>query len=161
MREDIEIKDKARAVKFRRAAAKLNYMSLDNPKLSYASKEISRKMANPTEEGEKQIKRAIRYLKSEPAVRYRYGWQECPSNVDCFTDSDWAGCLRTRRSTSGGVAMLGHHCLTHWSRTQSGVALSSGEAELNAALKGGAEGLGIQTMAYDLGWQVDIEVVGD
>ena len=33
-----EILDEARATKFRRAAAKLNYMSMDDPRIGFASK---------------------------------------------------------------------------------------------------------------------------
>jgi len=160
-REEEKIEDKARISGFRRAAAKLNYMSLDNPKISYASKEISRAMANPTVEGEKRIKRVIRYLHTEPTVCYTYPWQNHPGSVEVFVDSDWAGCAKTRRSTSGGVAMVGAHCIGHWSRTQAGVALSSGEAELNSALKGGCEALGLKSAARELGWEVDIHMNGD
>ena len=53
-----------------------------------------------------------------------------------YTDSDWAGDKETRRSTSGGCLMLGQHVISHWSKSQSNIALSSGEAELNAAVKG-------------------------
>ena len=68
-----------------------------------------------------------------------------------MTDSDWAGCRYTRRSTSGGVAMHGAHYLKHWSKNQGGVALSSAEAELYAQVKGCTEGLGMQTMFGELG----------
>jgi hypothetical protein len=37
--------------------------------------------------------------------------------------------------------MFGECCLSHWSRTQSVIALSSGEAELNAMTKGLSESL--------------------
>ena len=58
--------DPARITKYRQAAARLNYMALDDPRISYASKEISRGMANPTIEGEMRIKRAVRYLRGQP-----------------------------------------------------------------------------------------------
>ncbi len=35
--------------------------------------------------------------------------------LEAFADSDLAGCLRARRSTSGGVVMLGGMALMHWS----------------------------------------------
>ena len=161
VKNDEIIQDKKRVAKYRRGAAQLNYLALDNPKIAYASKEVSRLMANPTEEGERKLKRAIRFLHDEPTVVYQYRWQDPPREVSCFTDSDWAGCIRTRRSTSGGVAMMGNHCIHHWSRTQVSVALSSGEAELNATLKGGCEGMGLQTIAHDLGWCVELDVLGD
>ena len=34
-----------------------------------------------------------------------------PKTLDVLGDTDLAGCLRTRRSTSGGVATLGSHAV--------------------------------------------------
>ena len=43
------------------------------------------------------------------------------------------------------------HFISRWTAGQNQVALSSGEAELYAANRGGCEGLGLQTLAKDLG----------
>ena len=51
--------------------------------------------------------------------------------------------------------------LKSWSRTQGSEALSSGEAEFYAAIKGACEGLGIKTLLDDLGFQVKVEVIQD
>ena len=56
---DVEIKDQGRITKFRRGAAKLNYMSLDDPRIAYATKQVAQVMAKPTEEGEVRIKRIL------------------------------------------------------------------------------------------------------
>ena len=45
--------------------------------------------------------------------------------------------------------MLGSHCVNTWSSTQKTVALSSGEAEYLAMVKGGSIGLGIRSMLGD------------
>ena len=71
--------------------------------------------------------------------------------IKVFVDSDWAGCTATRRSTNGGCIMVGGVCLKAWSTTQGVVALSSGEAEYYAAVKGASEGLGFQAACQDLG----------
>ena len=47
--------------------------------------------------------------------------------------------------------MVGDFCLKAWSTTQRVVALSSGEAEYYAAVKGAGEGLGFQAGCVDLG----------
>ena len=49
--------------------------------------------------------------------------------IHVYTDTDWAGCINTRRSTQGGLALLGAHCIKSYSSTQACIALSSGEAE--------------------------------
>ena len=51
--------------------------------------------------------------------------------------------------------------LLHYSRTQAGVALSSAEAELNAALKMGCEILGISQFCMELGDKVNTKIKGD
>ena len=38
----------------------------------------------------------------------------------------------------------------HWSKTQSNIALSSGEAELNAAVKGVSEGIGVYELMREI-----------
>ena len=58
-------------------------------------------------------------------------------------DSDHAGCLITRKSTSGGMMRWGDHVLKWWSKTQPTIPLSSGEAELAAMLRSTSEGLGM------------------
>ena len=44
------------------------------------------------------------------------------------------------------------------SKTQGPVALSSGEAEYYAMVKGAIEGLGMQTLARDLGWHLPLRL---
>ena len=71
-------------------------------------------------------------------------------------DTDFAGCLKTRRSTNGGVATIGSHLIKTWSATQTVVALSSGEAELGGLVKGAAEAIGLRSVTGDLGatWNI-------
>ena len=51
--------------------------------------------------------------------------------------------------------MLGSHCLKSWSSTQQSITLSSGEAELVAAVKMCTEVIGISQLAR--GWGVELE----
>jgi hypothetical protein len=52
-------------------------------------------------------------------------------------------------------------CLKTWSTTQGAIARSSGEAELYAAAKGMAEGLGLQSMAKEMGIDMRVTVYTD
>ena len=52
--------------KFRRAAARLNYMALDRPDISSASKVLARGMSKPSSADVIRLKRILRYLKSTP-----------------------------------------------------------------------------------------------
>ena len=79
--------------------------------------------------------------------------------VTTFTDSDWAGCVKTARSTSGGIITMGDHLLKTYSRQQRVVALSSAEAELYAMVAASAETMAIMAYARDLGMVVTGDVV--
>ena len=46
---------------------------------------------------------------------------------------------------------IGAHCIKAWASTQTTIALSSGEAELYAMVKGAAQTLGLMALAQDLG----------
>ena len=73
-------------------------------------------------------------------------YQSCDGIVDVWTDTDYAGCQDTRKSTSGGVVLLGKHAVKTWSSTQANIALSSGEAEYNGLVKGASIAMGIRSM---------------
>ena len=91
----------------------------------------------------------------------KYGLQRMPGKIVIWTDSDYAGCTKTRKSTSGGVVMFGGHCLKTWSSTQDVVALSSGEAEYYALVKAVSQGIGMKNLLQDLGVDVEIAVRTD
>ena len=100
------------------------------------------------------MKKLARYLKGKPRVVQKIPIEGQESDEACITvvvDSDWAGCTATRKSTSGGCLLVGGVCLKAWSTTQGVVALSSGEAEYYAAVKGASQGLGFQSACGDLG----------
>ena len=48
--EIAEFMSKEEAAKYRRTAAKLNYLSFDNPMIAFASKKASRSMSSPNKE---------------------------------------------------------------------------------------------------------------
>ena len=56
---------------------------------------------------------------------------------------------------------VGNHCIAHWSRTNQTIALSYGEAELNASLKGATELLSIKGVFDEMQKPVKIELEGD
>ena len=126
----------ADATLYRRASARINYAALDRPDRSFASRVASSRMSCPHEGDDLVIKLIIRYLKGKPRVAIRYQFQGESEGITVYTDSDWAGDIATRKSTSGGVVCRGSHTIAWWCKLQSNIAPSSCEAELNAALKG-------------------------
>ena len=94
---------------YRMLAERLNFTAQDNPARQYTAKEICRNMARPEAAHFAKIKKLARFLLGVQTVEWEYPWQEEQEavKVQAFSDSDWAGCLRTRRSTSGGLMMVG------------------------------------------------------
>ena len=78
--------------------------------------------------------------------------------VTAFTDSDWAGCSRTAKSTSGGIVCIGEHVIKTYSRQQKVIALSSAEAELYAMVAASAEALAIIAYVEDFQTKMSGEV---
>ena len=118
-------------------------------------------MSQPKDGDEKLLKRVIRYLRKNPVGVNKFVWQVRPKALTVNIDSDWAGDKVTRKSTSGGTIRNGKHLLQHWSKLQATIALSSGEAELNAAVKGTSEVIGLKEMLEDLGIEIKIEIETD
>ena len=94
-------------------------------------------------------------------MQYSYPFQKDPGTLKIVSDSDWASCASTRKSTTGGVLMRGRHQLKHWTKLQTSIALSSGEAKLYAANKGVAEGIGVQRVFSDMGVGVSLVLLID
>ena len=105
--------DADEATTFRALAARANYLSMDRPEISYASKELCRDFAKPTKSSWEKLRRLSRFLVGRPRMVWWFGWQKDGSLLDAFTDTYFAGCHRTRRSTSGGIAMRGEHSIKH------------------------------------------------
>ena len=104
--------------------------------ISEAVKTLARHMVNPNEEDLRDLKRLGRYLKGKPRVVIRYPPQGMPKVIRVDSDSDYAGCVRTRRSTHGTVVRSGMHTTKATAGLQSTVALSVGEVEHYGSCEG-------------------------
>jgi len=101
-KEDAELSPEV-ATEFRGLAARANYLSLDRVDIQYTTKEICRDMASPKASSLSKMKRLARYLLGATlqTIMFQPCFEEDPEML-VYSDSDWAGCLRTRKSTSGG-----------------------------------------------------------
>ena len=105
--------------------------------------------------------RVGRYLKGRPRLRIWYEKQEQPVAITTHSYTDWAGCKRTRRSTTGGYAAYGTHLLKMWCRTHAAILLSSAEAELYGLVRRSAETIGMMSLLKDLGVDAGGRILGD
>ena len=118
-------------------------------------------MSSPRQRDLWALRRVCRFLRGAPRVVYEFPWQAAGGTLQVYADTDFAGCLETRRSTSGGCALVGQHLVKHWSVTQKCVTLSSGEAELGGLVKASGEGLGLVSLGRDLDLPFELQVFAD
>ena len=118
-------------------------------------------MANPTEEDLHKLKRIARYLSQAPRLVFSWPFQAKSPILQVYSDTDWAGCRATRKSTQGGLIYYGKHVIKSYSSTQATIALSSGEAEYYGLVKSASVPLGIQAMYSDFGESVKINLNTD
>ena len=133
----------AEATLYRAVAARLNYLAPDRPDIAFSVKEAARAMPAPKQSHMKMIKKLGKYLKGKPRLVSKFEWQDMPEVLTTFTDSHWAGCLKSAISTSGGIVCLGKHTIKTYCKQQKVVALSSAEAELYAMVAGSAESMAV------------------
>ncbi|XP_047270513.1 uncharacterized mitochondrial protein AtMg00810-like [Capsicum annuum] len=117
---------------FRRIVDGLNYLSHTRPDIEFSISVVSRFMHNLKKHHFGVVKRILRYI----AETTDFGiWYSKTSDFRLFdfTDSDYAGCLDNKKSTSGYVFSLGSGVISWSSKKQEIMALSSSEAEYIAA----------------------------
>jgi hypothetical protein len=105
------------------------------------------------------VKRVLRYLKGTIDMSLSFGPFISPYlSLVGYSDSDWAGDIDTRRSTTGFVFLLtdsmGDACggaISVNSRLQPTVALSSTEAEYMAVCSAAQEAIYLRVLLEDMG----------
>ena len=149
--------DPARHKLYRTAVGKLLWATPVRPDISFAVKELSRSLQSPTQQNEKQLKHVLRYLKGSlqyttclQPPRKRVVEQASTIEIQAYADSDWAGCAKTRKSTSGASLCLWGVTLATSSRTQATQALSSAEAELYAMGMAIQDALHLQSLLQEM-----------
>jgi hypothetical protein len=138
---------------YRSACMRLGYLAQDRPTLQYIAKECARGMSQPCGRDFERLKRAVRFLKSHPVEVWVWMRQRWPKVLYGKSDTDWAGCPLTRKSTNGTAIMFGTHCWLTQSSTQGPIALSSGEAEHYGTVKTACRLLGSGQLMLDFGLQ--------
>ncbi|XP_072060326.1 uncharacterized mitochondrial protein AtMg00810-like [Arachis hypogaea] len=113
---------------YRRIIGRLLYLSNTRPDISYAIEKLSQFLDCATNEHLKAVHRVVRYIKSSRAAGLFFS---ADSNLHLigFSDSDWVGCVDSRRSFSVYCFYRGPSLVTWKSKKQLTVAASSSKAE--------------------------------
>ena len=92
--------DKDRASTFRSATMRASYMSINRVDVQQAVKEVARFMAETNEGTGTMLKRLVRYLVGHGKLVQVISEQRYVKAPRVDTDSDYAGCMLTRKSTT-------------------------------------------------------------
>ncbi|GAA0152880.1 transmembrane signal receptor [Lithospermum erythrorhizon] len=134
---------------YRQLVGALQYLCITRPDITYAVNLASQSMHAPTSVHMIAAKRILRYLSSTKS--HGVVLRASPSvNLRVYSDSDWAGCPVSRRSTSSYCIFFGDKLLTWSSKKHVTVARSSTEAEYRCLASTVAELTWIQYLLCDL-----------
>ena len=149
----VDSDERVDATLYQSAIGSLNYAAIaTRPDLSVAVGMLSQFMQCPNATHWTAVKRILRYVKG--TIDYGLKFRNSPNfTLHGFSDSDWAGCTMSRKSTSGHVFRIGE-CTVSWrSKKQSVVALSSTEAEYVALCEAAQETTWLRNLLFDIGFQ--------
>ncbi|XP_019248334.1 PREDICTED: uncharacterized protein LOC109227589 [Nicotiana attenuata] len=113
---------------FKSLVGSLRYLSCTRPDILFAVGVVSRFMEAPTSTHLKVTRRILRYLKGTINFGLFYS-SSSDFNLMGFCDSEYAGDIDDRKSTTGFVFFLGDYVISWSSKKQSIVTLSACEAE--------------------------------
>ena len=135
---------------YKQLVGSLMYLTATRPDMMFVICLISRYMAKPMDLHLQVAKRALRYLKGTVnyGIHYKKGED---GKLLAFTDSDYAGDMDDRKSTSGYVFMMGSSAVSWCSKKQPIVTLSTTEAEFVAAAVCACQGIWIKRVLKELG----------
>nr|GFA41401.1 retrovirus-related Pol polyprotein from transposon TNT 1-94 [Tanacetum cinerariifolium] len=133
----MEIKDKldldhngtpVDVTKYRSMIGSLMYLMSIRPNIVHATCLCARYQAKPIEKHLKEVKRIFRYLRGTINTGLWYT-KDSGFELTGFSDTDYAGCKGTFKSTSGGAQFLGEKLVSWSSKKQDFTMLSTAEAE--------------------------------
>nr|XP_020167903.1 uncharacterized mitochondrial protein AtMg00810-like [Aegilops tauschii subsp. strangulata] len=111
---------------------------MTRPDLAYTVQQACLHMHDPREQHLALVKCILRYIRgsSTHGLHLR---RSTPLDLVAYSDADWAGCLDTRRSTSGYAMFLGDALVSWSSKRQPTVSRSSAEGKYRTVANAAAE----------------------
>ncbi|GJU74745.1 ribonuclease H-like domain-containing protein [Tanacetum coccineum] len=129
----------------------LMYLTSSRPDIMQAVCYCACYQARPTEKYLKEVKRIFRYLRGTINMGLWYP-KDSGFELIAFLDADHAGCLDTRKSTSGGIQFPGDKLVSWMPKKQDCTAMSSAKAEYVALSVGCAQVMWMRTHLKDYGF---------
>jgi len=112
---------------YKSAIGSLIYLAkCTRPDISFAVGKAARNSENPTISDWIKVTHILKYLNTTKNYKICYNGE---GEIRAYTDSDFAGDITDRKSTSGNIILMGNSPICWTSKKQSNVALSAAEAE--------------------------------
>eukprot|EP00253_Pinus_taeda_P031084 PITA_31084 len=127
----------------------LMYLTATRPDIMHAVSLISRFMERPKETHWPAAKRILRYVNGTKGFGILYSSSET-FRLTGYTESDWAGSVDDRKSTSGYVFHMGSRAISWASKKQPVVALSTAEVEYVATTTAACQAVWLRRVLRDL-----------
>ena len=135
---------------YRSLVGSLLYISTcTRPDVSYAVNILCRYSLHPGKKHLLLAKQVLRYLHGTSRMGLRYSSAE-PLEIMAYADSDYASCTVTRRSTTGYAFMVAGAAVSWNCKRQHTVAVSTMEAEYQAAGAAARDGTWLQRLLMEL-----------
>ncbi|KAG8959896.1 hypothetical protein FRC05_007218 [Tulasnella sp. 425] len=157
-----EEKEYMTKVPYINAVGALMYLAVaTRPDIVYTVAKLAQFNSYPGEAHWKAVKHLLRYLQETKDLKLTY--QPSTDGKDtlsteifrAYSDADHAGCLDTRRSTTGYFLKMGTGAISWSSKKQASVSFSSTEAEYIAAATAGVEVIWMRELLKELGFKIN------
>ena len=143
--------DATRANTYASCVMRLVYLAQDRVDILHTVRLLSKVVSKPTEEAWARLKRLGRYLVGHPRSQTLLRASGHMDVLYAISDSDWATDVESRRSTSCGVLTVDGAVQGVYSRGQTTIAQSSGEAEFYGAASVINEPVGLSGIYAEVG----------
>ena len=137
--------------KYQRMTGSLMFSMVETrPDIAFSTAVASRFSKNLLHQHKKAVKTILKYLKGSKQRGITYGGKK-ELKIQGYSNSDWAGDKKSRKSTSKYIFMLNGGPVSWCSKRQSTVALSSTEAEYIALTLAAKEATWLRLLLTELG----------
>jgi hypothetical protein len=125
------------------------------PDIAHACSVLARTLGRPQVRHTTQARRCFKYLSATRTTPLVFGGGPLTDTVtlgDNYSDSDWAGDVLDRKSTTGYIIKVNNDACIWSSKKQATVALSSAEAEYIAVAAATTEIVWVRSLLQELGF---------
>ncbi|XP_071912144.1 uncharacterized mitochondrial protein AtMg00810-like [Coffea arabica] len=137
---------------YRILVGKLNYFTVTRPDISFAVSVVNQFLDTSRTSHWDAVIRILRYLKSAPEKGFLYQ-NHGHTNIEGYSDADWAGSVSDRRSTTGYCVFVGGNLVSWKSKKQTVVSKSSAESEYRAMNHTVCELVWLKSMLLEIGFE--------